>query len=270
VRTIIVTADDFGLSVAVNEAVERAHREGILTAASLMVAGDAAADAVARARANPGLKVGLHLVAVEGPAMLPHALLPTITDANGQFPADQLGLALRYAFSKRARAELMLEITAQFNAFRRTGLPLNHADAHKHMHLHPVVGEAMLRIGHRFGLRQIRIPAEPPSVMTSLGEPIKLADRALYLWTRLLRARARKAGMICNDHLFGLAWTGHMTTDRLLRLVPNLPDGTSELYFHPATSRDAALTRLMPDYEHTAELETLLNPKLQAAIKALA
>ena len=105
-RRLIVSADDFGLSVAVNEGIERAHREGVLTAASLMVAGPAAADAVARARANPGLRVGLHLVAVEGPAVLPASEIPDLVDASGQFSSDQVRLALRYAASGAARRQL--------------------------------------------------------------------------------------------------------------------------------------------------------------------
>src|SRR6185312_16149728 len=75
-KRLIVTADDFGASVAVNEAVEQAHRRGILTCASLMVAGEAAADAVVRARAMPKLGAGLHLVLVDGRPVLPPETVP--------------------------------------------------------------------------------------------------------------------------------------------------------------------------------------------------
>ncbi len=265
-RRLIVSADDFGLSVAVNEGIERAHREGVLTAASLMVAGPAAADAVARARANPGLRVGLHLVAVEGPAVLPASEIPDLVDASGQFSSDQVRLALRYAASGAARRQLGEEIAAQFAAFTATGLRLDHADAHKHMHLHPVVGGLLLRIGARHGLRAVRVPAEPPAVMRAAGVPVRPGAVALHRWTGLLRARARRAGMVCNDHVFGLAWSGHMTGDKLLRLLPLIPDGVSEIYFHPAAARDAAIHRLMPDYEHEGELAALLDPAVRAAM----
>ena len=49
-----------------------------------------------------------------------------------------------------------------------------------------------------------------------------------------------------------------MTTDRVRRLLAVLPDGVSEIYFHPATGRDTTLSRLMPNYQHEAELTTLL------------
>ena len=251
------TADDFGLCDAVNEGVERAHRDGLLNAASLMVAGDAAADAVARAKRMPDLRVGLHLVAIEGPAVLPPAQIPDLVDANGQFSSDQLRLGLNYFFRPGVRRQLAAEIRAQFAAFAATGLKLSHADAHKHMHLHPTVGRYLIDIGSEFGLTRVRVPAEPPAVMAACGETVGPGARALFAWTRLLRAQVRRAGMSAPDAVFGLAWTGAFTTDRLRTLLAHLPDGDTELYFHPAAWRDATLERLMPGYLHEAELAAL-------------
>lgn len=216
-----------------------------------MVAAPAAGDAVERARRLPNLHVGLHLVVIEGPG---------VTRA---FPSDQLGLALEFVRHKR---RLAAEIRAQFAAFAATGLRLAHADAHKHMHLHPVVGRLMIDIGREFGLRAIRIPAEPPAILAALGTPQGPAARALHAWTRVLRHQATRAGLFTNDAAFGLAWSGHMTRDRLLRLIPRLPAGVSELYFHPAAWRDPILDRLMPDYEHEAELAALLDREIAAAL----
>lgn len=257
-KTVTFSADDFGLTESVNEAVERAHRDGILQAASLMVAAPAAADAIKRARANPGLRVGLHLVVIEGPAVLPPADIPDLVDASGQFPSDQLRLGINYFVRPSVRRQLAAEIRAQFQAFAATGLTLDHANAHKHMHLHPTVGSMMLRIGRDFGLKRIRIPAEPPGTLARCGTMASAGDKALYNWTRLLRRQARAAGVATNDHCFGLAWSGHMTAPRLRTLLANLPDGDSEIYFHPAARRDAALDRLMPSYEHEAEFAALM------------
>jgi chitin disaccharide deacetylase len=262
-QRVVFSADDFGLSESVNEAVERAYRDGALNAASLMVAGPAAADAVRRAQALPGLRVGLHLVVIEGQAVLPPAEIPDLVDALGWFPSDQVRLGVRYCFRPLVRRQLAAEIRAQFAAFAATGLTLDHANAHKHMHLHPTVGRLMLQIGAGFGLHSVRIPAEPPAVLARCGTPVGWSAHALYYWTRVLRRQARAAGMTTNDYCFGLAWSGHMTADRVGRLLRALPDGVSEIYFHPAVARDAALDRLMPDYEHAAELATLLDPSLR-------
>ena len=267
-KRIIVSADDFGLTEAVNEGIERAHRDGMLEQASLMVAGPAAADAVRRAKTMPSLRVGLHLVVIEGPAVSPPMLIPDLVDAAGLFPSDQALLGIRYFFRPAVRRQLAREIRAQFAAFAATGLTLDHANAHKHMHLHPTVGRLMIAIGREFGLRAIRVPAEPPALMARLGARAGAGDRALYAWTRVLRRQAHAAGLSTSDYCFGLAWSGHMTRERVSALLLALPEGVSEIYFHPAAARDPVLARLMPDYEHEAELAALLDRGLRDQLRA--
>ena len=266
-KRLLLSADDFGLSPAVNEGVERAHRDGLLSTASLMVAGAAADDAVARARRLPGLRVGLHVVAVEGPSVLPPAEIPLLVGADGWFPSDQLRLGLRYAVRPAVRRQLAREIGAQFDAFAATGLRLDHATAHKHMHLHPTVGALLIAAGRRHGLPALRVPCEP-----ALDRADPIGARAMRRWTGLLRRQARAAGIAVNRRCFGIAWSGHMTAERVRSLVPRLPDGLSEIYFHPAvhptTGRDALLDRLMPGYEHAAELDALCDPALPELLRA--
>ena len=98
--------------------------------------------------------------------------------------------------------------------------------------------------------------------MERCGTSVTLPDRVLYQWTNILRRQARAAGVMTNDHCFGLAWSGHMTADRIRLLLPNLPDGDNEIYFHPASRKDPVLDRLMPTYEHEAELAALLQTRL--------
>ena len=266
-KRAIITADDFGLSEGINEAVEIACRQGILTSASLMIAGPAAADAVRRAKALPQLKVGLHVVVVEGASVRPSAV-KGLVDAAGDFPSDQFGVSFDYYFRPKKRKQLASEIRSQFSAFARTGLQLDHANAHKHMHMHPVVGRLMVKIGSDFKLPAMRIPREPTSPMRRSGTMIGVGGRALNFWSDLLRYRAVKAGMKVNDAVFGIAWSGHMTEERLVRLIPNLPKGLNEIYFHPSTRRDGRLAELMPDYEHEAEFAALISPNVRAAIEA--
>ncbi len=266
-RRAIISADDFGLSEAVNEAVERAHRDGILSTASLMVAGPAAADAVRRARRLPNLRVGLHLVLVEGPAVLPPVDISSLVDGAGQFPADQALLGSRYFFSPGIRRQLRAEIAAQFRTFAATGLRLDHANAHKHMHLHPTVGRLLLEEGREHGLAAVRVPQEPAAVLAGLGESPGKGARLLARWTSLLRSQCRRAGVRTNQWCFGVAWSGHMRAERIARLAAALPPGLSEIYFHPAARRDSAFARLMPHYGPEAELEALLDPGVRRAFE---
>jgi chitin disaccharide deacetylase len=271
-KRIIVCADDFGLDVAVNDAVDAAHRDGVLTCTSLMVASPAAADAVRRARQMPSLRVGLHVVLVDGKPMLPPEAVPDLVDEYGLFDDRMVLAGFRFFFLPRVRRQLAAEITAQFEAFRATGLPLDHANAHKHMHLHPTVAGMIMTIGRRYGLNAMRVPAEPFAALRGAGGErsvgAALAQIGLGIWIRLLRHRLRRAGIAVNDHLFGLAWTGGMDEARLLRLLPVLPDGVSEIYFHPASQRSSALVRAMPNYRHVDELAALVSRAVKERIVA--
>ena len=262
-KRLIVTADDFGAAREVNDAVETAHRGGILTAASLMVGAPAASDAVARARRMVSLRVGLHLVLVEGRPVLPAADVPHLVDGNGLFRSDMAGFGAVMFFNGAARRELAAEITAQFEAFRATGLTLDHCNAHKHFHLHPVIGQLMVEIGRRFGLRAARIPLEPGHVLRMIEPQTPSAPALLTApFALLLRRRFRAAGMLAPDSVFGLKWSGQMTKSRLSGLIRNLPEGLSEIYLHPATG---PFEGSASDYRYREELEALMAPEIVAA-----
>lgn len=254
---MILTADDFGLHPAVNEAVELACRDGVLNAASLMVGAPAAADAVERARRLPGLRVGLHLVLADGASTLPHAVIPGLVDADGLFSANMAANGVRFFFLPGVRRQLAAEIRAQFRAFVATGLPLDHVNCHKHFHLHPTILSLILEIGRDFGMRAIRLPLEA-------GGPWWLRP-----WLSLLRRRLRLARIAHNDQVVGIAASGAMDEAALLAALGRLARGVTEIYFHPALARSAPLTASMPDYRHADELAALLSPRVRAALEAL-
>ena len=265
-KRLVVTADDFGLSPEVNEAVEQAHRDGILTAASLMVSAPAAADAVARARRLPTLRVGLHLVLVEAWPTLPAAELPDLTDSRGLMRRDMERLGLDLALKPAARRQLAAEIRAQFEAYRATGLPLDHVNAHKHFHIHPLIAGAVLRIGRDYGMRALRVPREPREILRR-AEPGANPRAALDTapWAALLAVRARQAGLLVPDRTFGLAWSGAMTPRRVAALLANLPSGLTELYTHPATA--GGFPGEAPGYAYAAERDALIDPAARAAVE---
>jgi hopanoid biosynthesis associated protein HpnK len=264
-KRLIVTADDFGAAREVNDAVEAAHRGGILTAASLMVAAPAAADAIARARRLPSLRVGLHLVLLEGRPVLPPSALPHLTNDDGVFPTSPAALGTVIACSRTARRELAAEITAQFAAFRDSGLPLDHCNAHKHFHLHPFVGELIAAIGGRFGLRAVRLPLEPTAVLRKVARGGYNAAAAITVpFAMALRRRLATAGLATADRVFGLRWSGQMTRERLAPLIRHLPDGVSEIYLHPATGPYPGSAR---GYRYREEFEALLAPEVIAACR---
>jgi hopanoid biosynthesis associated protein HpnK len=266
---LIITADDFGLHESVNEAVERASRTGALTAASLMVGAPAAADAIRRARELPLLRVGLHLVLAEGRATLPPHRIPMLADESGWMNSRMFVNGIRFFAIPEARRQLEAEIRAQFSAFARTGLQLDHANVHKHFHLHPTLLEMVLRIGRDYGVPAVRMPAEPLWFAARGGQWMPRVHGALLApWIALMKRRLRAARMPHNDHLFGVAASGGMHEEQLLAILKRLPAGISEIYLHPALQSGEAIAASMSGYRHAEEFAALTSPRVLAAIAA--
>ena len=229
-----------------------------------MVASPGAADAVRRARAMPSLAVGLHVVLVEAKPALPPEQIPDLVAPDGHFRTDMGGLAVDIAFKPRVRRQVAAEITAQFEAFAATGLALDHVNAHKHFHLHPVIGAELIAVGKKFGAPAIRVPTEPVAIVNGI-EPAAagLSASLLAQWTRVLRGQARRAGLTVPDAVFGLAWSGAMTRERLQGLLERLPPGVIEIYTHPAAGNQFA--GHASGYRYADELAALIDPDCIAA-----
>ena len=234
-----------------------------------MVASPGAADAVRRARAMPNLRVGLHLVLVEATPALPPEQVPDLVTSDGRFRTDMAGLGFEIAFRPKVRRQMVAEILAQFLAFRATGLPLDHVNAHKHFHLHPAIGAAAIAIGRKFGARAIRVPTEPIAVIRAI-EPAAatLSGSLMAQWTKVLRAQARRAGMAAPDAVFGLTWSGAMTRERMRALLAKLPAGLVEIYTHPAAANEFA--GHAPGYRYVDELAALTDADCITAARSAA
>jgi chitin disaccharide deacetylase len=271
-KRIIITGDDFGLAIPVNEAIVEAHRKGILTAASLMVGERHFQDAVERARHSPSLRVGLHLTLVEGRPVSDPRRIPDLVDAGGAFSTHLVRAGFGFFFRPGIRRQLETEIRAQFEAFQATGLALDHANAHNHMQLHPTVLQLMLKVGKEYGLAAVRLPYEPflRSWKASRKAFGSRFASSLFLcpWMNLMKHLLRRALVRYNDFFFGMADSGAMTMDLTLRIISHLPDGVTELGFHPATRRCEEIDRTMPRYRHEDELSALTGEPLLRAVQA--
>jgi chitin disaccharide deacetylase len=272
-KRIIVTGDDFGLALPANEAIVRAHQEGILTTASLMVGAQFAQDAIERAKEHPSLRVGLHLTLVEGIPVLPPRQVPDIVDARGEFSTHLARAGFKFFFYPGIRKQLEAEIRAQFAAFRKTGFALDHVNAHNHMHLHPTILRLILKVGKDYGLKAVRLPKEPP-VRSWKAAGTYFASRLmswvfLNPWMKLMKLMLNRAHVRSNDYLFGMTDGGSMTLDLVSRFMQNLPEGVTELCFHPATRRCAELDRAMPRYHHEEEFLALTSKTLRESMKKI-
>ncbi|MBI5773853.1 MAG: hopanoid biosynthesis-associated protein HpnK [Verrucomicrobia bacterium] len=258
-RRLVVNADDFGRSRAINTAVIRAHREGILTTASLMVNGAACDEAVQFARENPKLGVGLHLSLVCGTSALKHADIPDLVDQQGNFSNDPVGAGFRYFVCEGLRPQFKAEIAAQFEKFRRTGLPLDHVNGHLNLHLHPVIFDILCANSVRWGIRHLRVTRDLFWLNARLasGQWLYRASHAAIFALLSWRARFTLArlGVRHTRFVFGLLQNARVDENYVLKLLPELPSGDSELYSHPSLD------------EFRNELDALISPQVAALVR---
>jgi hopanoid biosynthesis associated protein HpnK len=238
---LALTGDDFGASRAVNEAIEAAHCDGVLTAASAMATAPAFDDAVARARALPALVTGLHLVLCDGRAASKPHEVPSLVDSDGRFPASPARAGLRYWRRRSAlRAQLERELRAQLERALGAGLRLDHVDGHHHLHMHPVVFDVLLPLLVEYRVPRLRVVREDglgrAGRLRPAGEIVPAVFGAL---ARRARPRLAACGVASDARVYGLRATGALDEAELLRLVRGLSAPSVEIYLHPSRA-DAA------------------------------
>jgi hopanoid biosynthesis associated protein HpnK len=237
-KLLIVNADDFGKDDAVNEAVLEAHRDGILTTASLMVNEDACGDAIKIARGNERLGIGLHISLLYDKPCLPRAEIPDLVGEDGRFYSSPVMTGFNCYFKKRIKRQLELEVSAQVRKFLDTGLYLDHINGHLHFHMQPVVFKIILANAERWGVRAIRLTRDPLMLNLKLSRGRLLGKFCEAVTFNLLSAWCKKKlegkGIKFADRVFGLLQNGRVDANYLKNLLKVLPDGITEIYSHPS------------------------------------
>jgi hopanoid biosynthesis associated protein HpnK len=260
-RRLVVNADDFGRSPSINQAVIQAHREGILTTTSLMVNEAACDEAVAMARENRGLGVGLHLTLLCGHSALAQKEIPGLVNERGEFTNNPAGAGFRYFFKGSLREQLRAEIHAQFQKFRATGLKMDHLNGHLHLHLHPTVFGLLMEDATQLGIERVRLTFDPFRLNLRLASG-HLAYRLLHvLIFHPLSARARpvlrQRGFRHTQRVFGLLQNARVDEPYVFGLLAQLPGGDSELYSHPSLD------------EFRNEFDALISPRVKERVQKL-
>lgn len=272
-RRLIVTADDFGLSSGVNHAVELAWQQGILTQTSLMAGGTAFDEAVAIARHNPGLQVGLHLTLVQGRPVLPPEKIPGLVGTDGCFPDNPVAVGMKLFFDPTLRLQLRAEIEAQINRIKQAGIPLSHIDGHLNIQMHPTVFALLIELMPLHGITSFRITRE--RLLRNLRHDRsrivgKTMERLIF---GALSAHAVPSltwhGIVHAAEVKGMLNSGRITEAYLLAVLKELSSGTTELYLHPGCLPDDEISRRMPDYQHEQELAALLSPAVKQRLREL-
>lgn len=261
-RSLVVNADDYGLTLGVSSAILDAHERGVVTSTSVLTLAPAFPVTAPWLRSREGLATGLHLALVgEDPPLLVAAEIPTLVTARGRLHESWRSLVPRLATGRVDPDDVRRELSAQHEAFVGAGLTLSHLDSHQHLHLWPSVAAVVLDLADSWGRPPFRVP-------TSTGRgPTALAVRALG---RRLRRRLDRAGFAHPDACLGLEESGRLVRsawDPLLRRLRSLPDGVVvEIGTHPGAAEDPARARYRWGFSWPAEHRALTDPTLRAAI----
>jgi chitin disaccharide deacetylase len=245
---LILNADDFGMSHEHNIAVLQAHHAGSIDSASLMVGERGTAEAVAMARQTPTLAVGLHLALSDATPVLPQDLIPHLVRGDGRFYPNESAL-FRTILSIKGLQQIQAEIRAQFTAFHETGLTCDHVNTHRHSHQMPHVAIMVFNEARRWGIKRTRLPWDATR------------RRRLGDWARLARfcvlyGIIRRSGVTTVYSSIGCNWSAAT----LLEVLPKLPAGLNELYFHPVA---------LEEHPFASDLPTLLDPEVLALLARL-
>ena len=243
-----MNADDFGFTHDVNEGIVRAHREGILTATTLMAHGAAFDDAVRRARDLPDLDIGVHLTLVGAP----------------RYPATVSALLAAMA---RRRIDIAGELREQIEKVLAAGIRPRHLDAHKHTHLLPPVLRQVAALSREYGIPWVRRPFDFPIQASGVPFSRRMLTRGLQAFSGRFYGVLRQYGCRSTDHFAGFRITGRYDTAELCALIRGLPDGVTELMTHPGVCTGelrAAHTRLKESRQK--ELEALLSADVRQAL----
>lgn len=229
-KRLIVTADDVGLDRGMTAGAIEAHRNGIVTACSIVANGREFEDAVTRLRECPRLEVGVHLTLVEERSLTTGEEMPR----NWK----------RFLFSRFGDVEG--ELRLQIERVLVSGLRITHLNGHQHLHQLPRVAKIVKRLAEEYGIRYVRV------VNDRGGRSRRLAVAVL----NSLGNRSRKT--------IGVAKAGHLDTAEIVRLLDHVEDVT-ELVAHPGL--DVANYKHW-DYQWDRETQALCDPAVRRAVEA--
>lgn len=262
-RLLVVTADDLGLTVGVNRAVQRAHREGVVTATSLLAVGRAFDDAAAMLRSTPALEVGAHLALVgEDPPLLGAREIPTLVDRRGAFPLSYRTVVARGLAGRIDPDDVRRELGAQLERVLGVGRPVTHVDTHQHTHLWPAVAGVVTELARAHAIPAVRLPRSRSRGVVGAGVG------ALGL---LAARRIARTGRVTTADYAGLDEAGALDLERFERALTALRRRgrpTAEINAHPGTAGDTDLARFAWGYRWADELEALCDPRARELVAA--
>ena len=262
-KSLIVTADDFGLSPSLSAGIIEAHQRGMVSAASIAACGEAFETAARLARDNPRLEIGVHLTLDDERPLI--SGVRTVVDRDGRFWTRN-ALVARLCMGRIDFAEVeacwRAEIARVVDAHLRPAF----LNSHGHIHGFPALLPIAVRLAAEFGIPAVRRPVE--SVMIRGSSPARwLKDALATMSARYAFRRVRSGRLRSTDHFAGLSHSGRLNGDRLRRTIGQLEDGVTELMTHPGRADSETRQKYGHwGYAWETELEALVTTPLPPTI----
>lgn len=266
-RRIIITADDFGLTEGINKGIIDAFRYGIITRTSLLPCAMAFDHAVALAKQNPGLNIGVHLTLVgETPVSSPDKIR-SLVDSNNIFYKDHQVFLLKYFLKKIKLEEVYYEFEAQIKKILDVGIIITHIDSHQHLHVLPGVFQETIALAKKFKIRNIRIIKQDYLNIRSLKE------LALVILSGSAIKKCKKMKLNTDiafaDEFWGLNRSGLIREDDLLNLFDRINSGVTEVMCHPGYGDEKYSKRYSHwGYNPDRELKALVSQNVKNKLKS--
>ncbi len=263
-KRLLVVADDVGLHRGMTDAAVRAHREGIVTACSIVSCGAELGHAIDALADAPRLEAGVHLALVEERPLTDPSKIPSLVGSDGRFVRNFAGFCRRHFAGRIDLGDVRRELRAQIEIVAAAGIPIRHLNSHQHLHALPRLFEIVLELAQEYGIRFVRVPFDPS--LRSAAASRRFALGLLNACALRARAVAASRGFVAADRAAGIAAAGHHDVASLLDVVRRV-EGTVELVVHPGASDEALGSAYDWGYEWKRELDALCSPELRAEIE---
>ena len=269
-KYLIINADDFGLHKDINAGIIKGFKEGFITSTSLMCSAPAFDDAVALAKANPKLGIGIHLTLVGGvQPLLARDIVSSLVDDKGFFPSDYIQFIKKFMSFGIKASEIKAELSNQLERGLATGLNITHVDSHQHLHVLPGITEIVADLCVDYGIKYVRIPSEAISWTGGYQANLsrKIGRFGLTLCSEVAKRKLKRAGLKSPEHFYGMLAGGNLDAVLVGKMIEALPEGVSEIMTHPGLNSEV-LGKLYPwGYHWEEELAAFLSAENKNEIR---
>ena len=263
IKRVIINADDFGLSEPVNEGIILAHRAGMLKSASLLTNGKGLKNALERYSDNPELGLGLHLTLVFGEPVSPAEKVSSLIFGKGEFADGYKDFVPKYLLGMVRLDEIEYEWERQREAIG--DVPIDHIDSHQHLHLLPGLFNLTIKLAKKWSVKYIRVPYENFEIGIHGHDRLPCSVLNIFSLGKVERLSANS--LKTTDNFFGSSFTGALTSEVWNDLLPEIPDGVTEIMCHPGKTDAEIKKNYGWQSRWEEELEALSNPDISKLAK---